>query len=784
MPHSRDSFLSLSAPKERTLTTLIAWVACGLVCVPVLLPDQVLFFRDHGLIFRRLLHEVLDAYSNFRLPLWDAMAAGGEPLAAYPAALAYSPFLALLGIGEFDLGYRLLVMAHVPVAMFGAYLLGRTARLEHSAATACGLLYGLSGAYLSFNNLLPTFESVTLGPWVLAMALRLAWAPSALNAVGFTISLALHVMVGDPVFLLIDVIVFFAAWLPGARNRPVLKELSLLTAAAVLAALLAAIQFIPLFELLRGSVRGTGFSYEQLAIFSLHPARLAELFVPGLSGDVSVAETLFSGQADGRLYLCAVYTGASALPLYLLATRIKSARLWLLIATGFLLVALGKFTPIHEVLIDLIPGLSSSRYPVKFMYGAQLALALAGGHAFQSWPAIPLSRLKRQLGLPVLACTMVMSAVFVFDPSWLQPFLGPGLSLDAGYGHVAKAASTGLIFMILASGLLMTGRRWLVLAVIAIDLSFAAQAVFPVAPATIFAQPEVYDLISQKNADTSVFLYDFFSSPNLIEHPTAVEAAEHQMQRLTPGLGVPLGVRYLLDPELNQVRSARWRQIEQLFRKSDEPTRIRLLGRFGVSHLLVEAGDGAPPGLVNRGKAKVPGGDAITAFRIQQSRPLVSLASSASIAQDREAALAMVSSSSALNHVTIEAEITRENPDLFGAIKSSFGSGSLQKIEHQPGHITATVTSTVPTLLIAAQSYNIGWKATLDKQPVAVFPVDVLLTGVFVPAGTHDISLKYQPATWSQGAALSGLALLIVVTLIGYGLITSRRRKQDQIPPS
>jgi hypothetical protein len=73
------------------------------------------------------------------------------------------------------------------------------------------------------------------------------------------------------------------------------------------------------------------------------------------------------------------------------------------------------------------------------------------------------------------------------------------------------------------------------------------------------------------------------------------------------------------------------------------------------------------------------------------------------------------------------------------------------------------VESNEPSILVVSQMYYPGWKATVDGSEVPVYPVDLSLTGILVPGGSHDVRLFFQPASFKIGLALSLVSVVIVV---------------------
>lgn len=104
---------------------------------------------------------------------------------------------------------------------------------------------------------------------------------------------------------------------------------------------------------------------------------------------------------------------------------------------------------------------------------------------------------------------------------------------------------------------------------------------------------------------------------------------------------------------------------------------------------------------------------------------------------------------------------------------SGSSPGSTSVLEYTPGHIKIRVEARHNALLVVAESWYPGWRATLDGNPVGVLHTNYLSQGVVVPAGTHTVDLEYSPGAFKYGALLSGLSLL---GLVGLGVWARRAR--------
>jgi hypothetical protein len=84
------------------------------------------------------------------------------------------------------------------------------------------------------------------------------------------------------------------------------------------------------------------------------------------------------------------------------------------------------------------------------------------------------------------------------------------------------------------------------------------------------------------------------------------------------------------------------------------------------------------------------------------------------------------------------------------------------------------VDAPAPGLLVISETLAPGWRASLDGQPVALYPADGSFQAVAVPAGRHRVELRYLPVSVVLGA---GISLVSVALLVGVALVDRLRRK-------
>jgi hypothetical protein len=82
-------------------------------------------------------------------------------------------------------------------------------------------------------------------------------------------------------------------------------------------------------------------------------------------------------------------------------------------------------------------------------------------------------------------------------------------------------------------------------------------------------------------------------------------------------------------------------------------------------------------------------------------------------------------------------------------------------------------TCSQPCYLVVTQPFYPGWKATLDGREVPLLRANYAFTAIALPAGTSNVTLRYQPLSLLVGAAISALGTL---TLAVAALVVWRRR--------
>lgn len=116
-----------------------------------------------------------------------------------------------------------------------------------------------------------------------------------------------------------------------------------------------------------------------------------------------------------------------------------------------------------------------------------------------------------------------------------------------------------------------------------------------------------------------------------------------------------------------------------------------------------------------------------------------------------------------------------ENDRLPPAVHASVRSG-ITVDEDAETRKRLTVRTEKPAVLAAAVSYYPGWQAAVDGRTVPIFPADLSDLAVWIPEGTHRLSLEYRPGSIRYGFLISLLAHGILILAVIAQLVRNRFR--------
>ena len=86
------------------------------------------------------------------------------------------------------------------------------------------------------------------------------------------------------------------------------------------------------------------------------------------------------------------------------------------------------------------------------------------------------------------------------------------------------------------------------------------------------------------------------------------------------------------------------------------------------------------------------------------------------------------------------------------------------------------IRNACPTIAVFSGNYRNGWNAWVDGKKTGIFKVNLASKGVFLPAGKHEIKLKYYPKSFRYGLLLSIASMLVVFFFLLVSFLVRKKK--------
>lgn len=770
------------------------------------------YYRDLAMQWYPQVEAFVHAVRSGSWPVWNRFISFGQPLLANPNAQLLYPITWLQVLLPAWTFYTWYTVLHVALAGCGAWALGRHLGLSRPAALVGGLLFVLSGPFLSLQNLWHHFAAAAWMPWAVRAGDRAFEQFGVRRSLAWGALLAVIVVAGSPETPLMALAMTGALALrrlPDWRREP-RRALGLLRApflAGAFAAALAAGQILPTLDVARSSSRADLAQVER-DFWSVHPLALAQMAVPVFADRLPLQpawrERLFESREP---FILSLYFGLPALALVAAGGLDPTGRrwTWLLLALVALsiLVALGRHLPVYPLLASLVPPIRSLRYPVKTMVLVSLCLALVGGQGFDAWRTRPgRERTWVLVAIAVLAAAIAALGAGALVSARAGSWGSALLSTDRPYGEVLAPVARALLvagFLGVVTAVLAlpsvrrvrptTGAGAVVLLTL-VDLGGAERGLNPTAPRSVFSgMPPVLSL-ARPEPHQRTYVYDYArgqTAHRLLGHPAFALAPRQgewepwhpQLALFTYAHATVLGIweregsysvdaLKLLSRDVNTVNA-----LVAMSESSPAPLhRLLRLGAVGPVIALHTAGfEELTP------VASLPSlfPEPILVFRVPDPLPRTYVVGRARIAPPGQGWRALLAS----DFDPAREIVLPEGP----ALAHDGPIGASRIVELRPDRVTLEADLERPGYVVLVDAFDPGWKVTLDGREAPLLRANVAFRAVAVPAGRHRVEMRYRPGSIALGMTISAITVLLAGLLWAAPLARVRRAGSASAEP-
>jgi hypothetical protein len=764
--------------------------------LPALLGRGVFFIEDLHSLFYPMKFFQAEAIHAGRLPLWNPYIGGGYPQYAEGQIGALYPFnLLLFGLLPLPLAFNYNVILHYALAGMFFYLFLRRRDLSPAAGFIGALVFEWSAFMVTHLQHPSIFCGVAWLPLLLFLledGFRRAQAGKGITFhwLGAGLVLALQILVGYPplVFytLLTAGLYTLARW-AGLRKAglPLSRAAGLYFGLLLVGLSLSAGQWLPTAALARASLRISGTPLAFMTNFTLAPRQLLTFIFPH-----SLGSTAF-GTYVGELNYWEVfgYLGWLSLLLMFLGTvkRWSQAWPWVIIGLLGLGLAFGRHNPLYN-LLQYVPGFNIFRASGRYLLLWTIAGAALAGEGAQALINRTEAARGKQNWLPGGALLLLGAAWIVLQVrfyrilpdyprrpavlpvEWL--IFGCGILLFATlYFSARRPELRRLVLPVLGTALLAE------LLAFALPLAPLAPAEFmtekPWTARRILQDHTWYREVSWRSAEITdpYYVYRYpWQSPNALTNYYRWDKA-----RIAPNLNIPWRLPTL------QGNAAFMREVDFFLQSTEDPQqpamypRLRKLARLlGVKYYLLRRSAPDLELLETRGR--------LWLYRDPAALPRAWVVGAGPVIPDPAQAAGRIFSEAF--DPRREAVLDQAPPALLA--RPGLIPTAIEIRDPSPEKILLHTTNAADGLLVLSELYDPDWKATLDGQEVPLYRADLLLRGIFLPAGEHNIELSYDNFALSAGLRLS-LAAALVWLLFALGQMrrkyASPRRETETVKP-
>jgi hypothetical protein len=527
-----------------------------------------------------------------------------------------------------------------------------------------------------------------------------------------------------------------------------------------------AVNVLPARAVAAGTERASPIVRDLAEIGSLHPYRLAELIAPGCMGpdpyqEYPAGKWVGEPRIDGLPLLYSVYLGGGVLALALLALGRGRRTAWALagLAVLGLSLALGRHTPVHQIVRTLVPPLAYMRFPEKYLIlpvGWVALLAGLGATRLLDRGPQPWRRVLMLGALPLLFAAL--APIILPTERWAVVARTAGLSGAAAVAAILAAQALAGRRSRAAAGILVIS--------VAADLAAAGwplQGFGPRAPAleVPLAARVIRSDYGDQRDPPRVFREERAEAMVRRFVPAVTHSGRQQRSTQTLiantvtvfGIATVPGYDAAIPTDLDRLAVGKGQGVD----------RLRLAG---VSYAVLGVGEPGRPGPPISGLTALaeplPG---TLLFRVEGALPRVFLAGRGDVADDRQSERRL------FDPEIVAGEIALLAPDgiaaSMGSVAGRAGVCQLERFENTD--LQARCQAERAAVAVFVEAMAPGWSAEVDGRPAPLLRANLLMRAVTLTPGAHTIRLRYAPPGLPAGAAVSLTSLLLLLALALWG---------------
>ena len=121
--------------------------------------------------------------------------------------------------------------------------------------------------------------------------------------------------------------------------------------------------------------------------------------------------------------------------------------------------------------------------------------------------------------------------------------------------------------------------------------------------------------------------------------------------------------------------------------------------------------------------------------------------------------------------------VNEEFKNVVGNFNPTSGLGTIQLTSYKPNELIYKFNSTKDELVVFSEIWTSkGWTMWIDGNESPLIRADYILRAAVIPAGDHEIMMRYEPKIWKVGNTIQFVSsLILILGLFAAILVTYRK---------
>lgn len=125
--------------------------------------------------------------------------------------------------------------------------------------------------------------------------------------------------------------------------------------------------------------------------------------------------------------------------------------------------------------------------------------------------------------------------------------------------------------------------------------------------------------------------------------------------------------------------------------------------------------------------------------------------------------------------------VNEEFKDLVGDFMATPAEGTIKLVDYKPNQLTYNFDSSKDELVVFSEIWTKkGWTMKVDGIETPLFRSDYILRSAIIPAGQHEIVMRYEPSIWKVGNTIQFITSLLLLIGLALAIYIAFKKKSEK----